>query len=317
MANEGNIDSGFKKSVSFPDLLLVAKKEKVTLFLVIVLSFIISVAIAISLPNIYRSETIVMANDQSSPNGLLGSLSGQFGGLASLAGINLSSGGTDRTGYALEVIKSKEFLYQFIESYKIKLAIMAADRWEPSTNTLIFDKDVYDEESKLWVRDVSFPFQPEPSLNETYKKIVKEHLFVHRNLETGMISISFSHVSPYIAKELLDNLIENLNQTIKQRDLKEAEANIQYIKSEMENTQQPAMKNLYHGLIEQQIQTSMFAKVKDDYVFKTVDRAVVEEEKYKPKRGMIVTFGLVIGFVLGFLLSFFRFTLKNGKGPEV
>jgi uncharacterized protein involved in exopolysaccharide biosynthesis len=238
--------------------------------------------------------------------------------LASLAGINLSSGGTDRTGYALEVIKSKEFLYDFIQKNDIKLKIMAAERWEPSTNTLIYDKDIYNDESKLWVRDVSFPYEPEPSLNETYNEIVKEHLFVHRNLETGMISISFSHISPFVAKELLDKLVDSLNQTIKQRDLKEAKASIQYIKNEMENTQQPSLRNLLNGLIERQIQTTMFAKVKDDYVFKTVDRAVVEEEKYKPKRGMIVGFGLVLGIAFGLFLSFFKFMLKSdGKGPDV
>jgi len=77
-----------------------------------VIASVIAIAVAISMPNIYRSEALLAP--VSSESGGLGGLASQFGGLASLAGVSLpGGGGGDKTTMGLEVIKSRQFFYVY------------------------------------------------------------------------------------------------------------------------------------------------------------------------------------------------------------
>lgn len=67
------------------------------------------VAFALSKPDIYQANVLVApANEEGGAQGL----SGQLGGLASLAGINLGSGGLNSTVIAKEVLQSRAFSEQ-------------------------------------------------------------------------------------------------------------------------------------------------------------------------------------------------------------
>lgn len=50
----------------------------------------------------------------------------------------------------------------------------------------------------------------------------------------------------------------------------------------------------------------MLANVRDEYVFKTVDPAVVAEKKIKPKRIMIIITGMILGLLLSVIILFIR-----------
>lgn len=272
---------------------------------------IASVFYAISLPNIYKSEALLMPNSQDQQNGGLGALAGQFGGLASLAGINLGGGGTDKVGYALEVLKSREFLYKFIEDNDLKTAFMATNGWIRETNTLTFDPDIYDSNTKTWLREVEAPFKPEPSLQEVYELFLEEYLTVSEEKDAGMIILAVEHYSPYIAKEIVDKLISAINRTIKQQDMDEANKSIKYLSSELEQTNLSGMQTMFYQLIEQQQQTLMLTKVREDYVLKVVDVAVVPELKDSPKRALICILGVFIGGILSVLVVLISYSFKR------
>lgn len=107
-----------------------------------------SIIYALSIPNIYKSEALLApAGSESHSNGLA-ALAGQFGGLASMAGINLGDSHTDKTQLAIEVIKSRQFISDFIQKHKILPELMAADKWDMATNKLIYDSEIYDVEKK-------------------------------------------------------------------------------------------------------------------------------------------------------------------------
>ena len=74
-------------------------------WVIIVTTFIaavIAVFYALSLPNIYKSE-VLLAPAEENQGGGMSALASQFGGLAAIAGVNLSGGGADKTTLALEV----------------------------------------------------------------------------------------------------------------------------------------------------------------------------------------------------------------------
>jgi len=253
---------------------------------------------ASSLPDIYKSEvTLAPVAGQGGVQ-----LPGQLGGLAALAGVNLGgAGGGDKTGLALEILKSRDFISRFIEQNDLYVPIVAARGWDRSNNTLLLATDIYDVKSKQWVRKVTAPFQPKPSNQEAFEEF--EGLFaVSHDKTSGMVRMSLEHFSPYLAKEWLDILVKAINEEMRQRELTEAEKSIAYLNSQIAQTNLADVRTMLFSLIEEQTKTLMLANVREEFVFKTIDPAVVAERKSEPKRTLIIILALMLGSVLSSLL---------------
>ncbi|MBA6364988.1 LPS O-antigen length regulator, partial [Colwellia sp. BRX8-8] len=139
-------------------------------YIIIVISFIFavsSIAFALSKPDVYKAS-ILLAPASSDSAGGMGALAGQFGGLASLAGISLGGGGTDKTALALEIIKSRAFLETFIIKHELLVPLMASENWNRATDSLVINKEIYDSKNKKWLREASYPKKSEPSSWEAY-----------------------------------------------------------------------------------------------------------------------------------------------------
>jgi uncharacterized protein involved in exopolysaccharide biosynthesis len=256
-----------------------------------------SVALALYLPNIYRSEALLAPAEENSGGGLAG-MAGQLGGLASLAGVNLGGGGADKTTLALEVLKSREFVAYFIKKHDLLVPLMAAKGWDREKDALVIDSSIYDTNASTWLREVSPPKQPKPSMLEAYEKF-SGRFSVSQDNKTNFVSIGFEFLSPTTSKQWVDWLVEDINLVLKARDVAEAERSIKYLTGQLEKTSIADMHAIFYELIEEQTKTVMFAEVRDEYVFKTIDHAVVPERKAKPKRAIILLLGIMLGGMLG------------------
>ncbi|WP_345882567.1 Wzz/FepE/Etk N-terminal domain-containing protein [Shewanella algae] len=272
-----------------------------------------SVAIALMLPNIYKSEALLAPAYEEQGAGGLAGLASQFGGLASMAGINLGgSRSSDKTQLAIEVLKSRKFIGDFIEKHQILPELMAVDKWLMADNRLLFNPDIYNDQSKTWVRAVKAPFQPEPSLQEAYK-VFSSILSVNKDKEDGMLTLSIEHQSPYIAKQWVDWLVADINLTMKERDVDEATRSIEFLNKQIELTNIADIRTILYKLVEEQAKTIMFTEVRDEYVFKTIDPALVPEEKAKPKRALVCVLGTVLGGMLGVMLVLLLNFIRSEK----
>jgi len=88
--------------------------------------------------------------------------------------------------------------------------------------------------------------------------------------------------------------------------VQEAEASIQYLESKLQETNIAGMQQVFYQLIESETRTVMLANAQKEYVFKTVDPAVVPQEKSEPKRAMICILATLLGGMLGVFLVFLR-----------
>lgn len=265
-----------------------------------------SVFYAINLPNIYKSEALLAPAEQDQQGGL-GALAGQFGGLASLAGVNLGSGGgVDKTQMALEVLKSRKFTSEFIQKHNILPDLMAAKAWNRETNTVIYDEELYVAEQNKWVREVNEPFKPKPSMQEAHKEFSKI-VSANKNTENGMVTIAIEHVSPYLAKLWVNWLIQDINASMKQRDVLEANKSSSFLTQQLEQTKIADIRAVLYKLVEEQTKTIMFANVRDEYAFKTIDPAFVPEEKFSPKRGLIVILSILLACILSVFIVLMRY----------
>lgn len=263
-----------------------------------------SVFYALSLPNIYKSDAL-LAPASSEQQGGIGALAGQLGGLASLAGVNLGGAKDDKTVMAIEILRSREFFSIFAQQYNILPDLIAAENWDLASNSIIYDEEIFLPENNEWVREVKPPRQAKPSMQEAKEEFDKL-LKIAQNDESGMVNISVEHYSPYVAKQWVEWLVVSINLNMKGRDKQEAEKSIAFLQSQIEDTNIAEHKTLLFQLIEEQTKTLMFAEVRDEYVFKTIDPALVAEEKAKPKRALIVILAIVLGGMLSTVLLFIR-----------
>lgn len=276
------------------------------------LSFLVAVAMAfysLTLPNIYRSETLVSPVTEAA-GGKLSSLAGQFGGIASLAGINLGSKDSNKTSIALQKLKSREFFFNFARKYDVLLPLMAAKSWDPETNTLILDSDIYDQQSDKWVRQVRHPRQSKPSLLEAHETFL-ENLTVNQDKESGMIKIMFDHVSPVIARDWVTALVAAINDEMRQADINEAQSGIAYLEQQIAQTKISEIQTVLYQLIEEQTKTLMLTNVKPEYVFETIDPAIVPEMKLKPARALMVIGAAALTGILGIGIVLIRLVLSK------
>lgn len=263
---------------------------------------VLSIIYALDQPNMYTSEALLAPVEQEQS---LGGLQGQLGGLASLAGINLGGGASNNTQLAIEILKSRQFVSEFIQKHNILPDLMAVEAWNLSDNTIVYNANLYIASEDKWIREVALPRVPKPSLQEAYK-VFNGALSVTKT-ENGMITLAIDHVSPFIAQQWVDWLIEDINQTMKIRDVTEAEESTAFLTSQLEKTQLTDIREVLFKLVEEQTKTIMFANVRDEYVFKTIDPAMVPEEKSGPKRSLIV----VVGTMLGGMLSVFVVLIRS------
>jgi uncharacterized protein involved in exopolysaccharide biosynthesis len=272
---------------------------------------IIAVVVALSLPNIYHSEALLAP--ASSSSGGLGDLAKQYGGLASLAGISLPGGGNDdKTALGLEVMKSRRFIAEFIEHHDLLVPLMASSGWDQPTGELIIDNKIYESAAKKWIRDVPPPKRPVPSPQEAYEKFATL-LTVSEDKNSGFISLSIKHYSPVVAQQWVVWLIEDINNSLRDQDVTEAERSIAYLKQQVEATLLTDLQSMFFELIQSQTETIMLAKVRQEYVFKTIDPAVVPEKKSEPRRALICVLGALLGGILAVLWVFATHYAKKGK----
>ncbi len=261
---------------------------------------------SISLPNQYNSEALLAPSKDNS--GGLGGIANSFGGLASLAGVSIGGTGDNKTTLAIEVLKSRSFIANFIEKNNLLVPLMASKDWS-SEKGLIIDKSIYDEKKNSWVRKSS---RVKPSLQEAYREFSKR-MKVKQDTKTGFIKVGFEFYSPKLAREWVIKLVQDLNFEIKSRDISEARRTIKYLREELDKTSIADMRAIFYELIEEQTKTVMFAEVRNEYVLKTVDGAVVPENKSKPMRALVTLLGLFLGGVLGVLIIFIRYWFREGN----
>lgn len=272
-----------------------------------VIAAAISVYIALGLPNIYRAEVLLAVDSDGS--GGLSALAAQYGGLASLAGISLPSGGSSDKTVGLAKLQSQKFLTEFVDRHQILPELMAVKSFDLNTGALSYDEKLFSSETDTWTRQVKPPLLQEPSSQEAYKEL-SEILDVVEDTDTGFVTISIEHLSPLIAYDWVTRLAADINSEMMLEATTEAQQSIDYLTEQLKNTQVVALEEVFYSLIEDQTKTIMLANARPEYLFKTIDPAVVPEERAKPNRAMIAIFGTIAGGLLGvlgvFLMSVFR-----------
>ncbi|HCE3509549.1 TPA: LPS O-antigen length regulator [Vibrio parahaemolyticus] len=278
-------------------------------WIIIVTTFVFaisSVLYALSLPNIYKADAL-LAPAESSNGGGLSKMAGQLGGLAALAGVNLGGSESSQADLAIQVMKSRRFIEAFVEKHDLLVPLMAAKGWDLEANKLILNEEVYDSSKGVWKREAKGLRGATPTSQEAFDIFTKEVFTVTKDKESGLYVISVKFLSPYIAKQWTDWLIEDINSVMRERTIAETSQNLLYLNAQLNNTSVAEMQNTFYKLIEEQTKSLMLAEVQDEFAFKIVDPAFIPEVKFSPKRTLIIFLGGILGVmfsVAGVLTSY-------------
>jgi uncharacterized protein involved in exopolysaccharide biosynthesis len=263
---------------------------------------IIVVLYSLSLPNIYKAEALLVP---ISSNENVGGNIQELGGLASLAGISLSEG-SDTSAIALEKLQSLSFFEEILLPQINLPDLMAVESWDPYSNSITYDKEIYDDSTKTWTREITSLQTPEPSAQESFTAFM-EHIGALTDIKTRLITISAKHQSPFIAKQWADLVIKELNIFYREKDKKEATFAVDYLNEQISRTRLSEVKLVIAEVLAQQIQTLSLIEANENYVFDFIDPPAVMEKKSEPRRAIICIVGALIGGFLGAIVALFRF----------
>ena len=266
---------------------------------------VLSVIFSLILPNVYKSEALLV------PSSLNSNSTSQYSALASVAGVNLSDSSPDVT-HAIAFINSKKIIRQLIKHESFLPDLMAAKKWHIKSNSIIYDDNLYDEENKKWVREVNFPFQQVPSEQEAFALFSKQ-INISEDKKNQLVTLSVEHISPSVAQQWAEWIIDEANTMVANLRIEEAESSINYLNEQIKLTPYAELRTLFFNLIQQNTQNMMLAKVSKQYALTIIDPPLIPEIKSYPNRALICILGTLLGGMLSLLIILVR---KSGFSKD-
>jgi len=285
-----------KEEIDLLELWTTVVKEKALILKITLASLTLATAAAFLMTPKYEAK--VTASFATQERGAAAGLAGQFGGLADLAGVSLGGNADNDANFAF--LTSRGFIEGFITENNL-LSTIFDKRWDEETKT--WKKPLL----KFWKEDAS------PSIWEAYEQFSERIVSVSMDKKTSIITLTILWKDREQAVAWANGLIQKANETLRQRTIEETQRSLDYLNKELAKTSVVDVQNTIFKVMENQIKTMMMANTKDEFAFKIIDPAIVVDEDafVKPKRPMIIAFGLFGGLFLGIAAAFIRKAINN------
>src|SRR5450759_1190163 len=206
-----------------------------------------------------------------------------------MAGISLGGGGS--TDESLAVLKSRDFLWKFVQEKKL-MPILFESEW--------------DEQQKKWKETDP---KKQPGQMDVYRLLNESGVLkVEVDKKTDLVTVTVEWEDAALAADWANALVEKLNQYLAQRTIARSESNLKYLNEELMRAQIEEMRKTRVDMIANEQKQAMLANTQKEFAFKVLDPAVDPDKKIKPKRSLIVIF---TAFVAGFLAIVYAFIMEG------
>lgn len=256
------------------------------LIIALTLAFGIAAAVvSLLLPEKYEASIVLSPVDEESGGKLggAGALLSQFGGLASLGGLNL--GGSGKKSVAIATLQSHALTEAFIHDNNL-LPVLYPDDW--------------DADKKAWTtadpEKTPTPWKAERLFAKKVRNLVEDK-------KTGLITMTITWTDPELAARWAGELVRRANEHLRSKAIAESQANLSYLNEQLTKTSVVELQRSIYSLIEAEIKQVMIANGSDEYAFKVVDPARMPEQRVSPKRMLITAAGLVAGLIVSCVLA--------------
>jgi uncharacterized protein involved in exopolysaccharide biosynthesis len=236
----------------------------------------LSIAYALIATQWYRSDVLLTAAEQRSTPNIVNAL----GGLAGFAGVSV---GINNTVEPLAVLRSREFLGDFIEANDL-MPVFYPEHFVDADEGPNVDPD-----------------EAAPDIRDAVRYFQNNVLSVSEDTKTGLVTVSIEWKDPQIAADWATSIVARLNQRMRSEALASAEANIANLESELSGTSVFTLQQSIGRLLENELQKLMLARGNDEFAFKVIDPAQVAKVRSRPQRKLTVILGTFVGGVFAVL----------------
>lgn len=250
-----------------------------------------SIAYALTLTHWYRSEVLLAPADKQTMNS---GIAGALGSLAGLAGISGVGRGSVE---ALAILRSRDFTRTFIEEQKM-LPVLFAEKW--------------DTEKQRWREEDSEEW---PDSRDGVRYFDSDLRRISEDRKTGMVTVAVEWTDPELAARWVELLVRRLNDYMRSRALKEAQANVEYLQAQLAATSGVAMQQAVGSLLEREHQKLMLARGNEEFAFRVIDSAEVPETPVRPNRRLMVMVATIFGGIISVFFVLARHFVR-GREPS-
>jgi LPS O-antigen subunit length determinant protein (WzzB/FepE family) len=288
---ENNTNYYYENEIDVKEVFYALWSKKIFITVITTIFAILSVIYALNLPNIFTSTaTLAVANEKSTLSSKLGS----YSALAGIAGVSLPSDSNNPSAEAIERIKSFDFFTEHFLPYINLEDLYAAKEWNSEEDIIIYDKKLFNKSKNKWVRNEIPSIPSEQEAYEIYQKI----LSVSEDKKTRFVYISIKYFSPNIAKDWVEIVVKNINESMRSENMRVSSKSIAFLRERAENTNIKEIRDAISQLLQSQMQNLMLATASEDYIYKILNSPIAPEKKSEPGRALICFFGTFIGLLL-------------------
>tara|TARA_R110002049_G_scaffold48430_5_gene139606 strand:- start:1184 stop:2095 length:912 start_codon:yes stop_codon:yes gene_type:complete len=263
-------------------------------WIIVTITFIFasaSIVYALMATEWYEAEVLLApVEDQS-----MSRLASQFGGLASLAGINV---GNEGNAEPVAVLRSRKFVRQFIIDLEL-MPVLFSEEW--------------DAKSMRWRADDP---KDQPDIRDGVKLFRDDLLRVSEDAKLGLVTLAVEWKDPEVAAHWATILVERLNERMRLAALEDAQRNIDFLKTQMEDVRVLTIQQSIGSLLETEMQKLMLARGSKEFSFRTIDPATPPKFRSRPKRTLLVITSTIFGGILGLFGTLLFRSLRQRSAVE-
>ena len=274
--------------LSWSEIFAVVRQRWRLLALTTFLFAAIAAVIGFLMTPVYRSSALLIPNEANERSGILGSAVSQLGGLASLAGLGALGGNAQNaTTEALAVLQSQNFVEEFISAENLLPKLFPRD-WDASRNNW-----------RPSLRKIPTPFMG-------YRRFTQDVMSVSQDKKTNLIKVEIDWTNREEGAAWANELIERVNQRMRERSVSEADETIKYLQQELPTTDSIEVRLAVSSMMEQQLKTKALAEVRKQYAFRVIDPAIAPDADFKlrPHKAIYIVLGGGFGLLCGVAIVF-------------
>ena len=290
-------------SVNLRHLAALLWARRLTLAAFILVAALLSAYSALTSPIVYESDAMLaqVKDDNSQLGGALGSLAGSLGGL--VGGLGLPGGGTS-VEESSAVLHSRDFSLRFMNEHAVLPYLFPKDwdrlahRWKPGVVS----------GGPTWATSLaqalsSEPIVPPPlvvgpSADEAMR-LFDTVRSVDIDRRTNFLKLSIRGPSPQIAQEWATDMIQELNESLRQRALDDSRRAIKSLEDKVNDDTQQTTRVIASALLESQMRHLVSAESRREFALRVLDPPSLPDQRSAPRRGRIVLIGAGLGLLLG------------------
>jgi uncharacterized protein involved in exopolysaccharide biosynthesis len=249
---------------------------------------ILAAALGFSTAPVYRATVVLTPVDTAESRGALSRLMGQFGGLASLAGVSL--GGSQGKDEAIAILKSEAFAAGIIEEAHL-LPVFFPKHWDAKSGKWqIEDPD-----------DV-------PTMADALEVFDKRVRSVIEDRDRNLVSVRVEWRDRELAAQLANLIAKRINEQMRARRIAELDKNIQYLRQTLAQTDSLELRQAAYSLVEAQLNERMIANGREEFAFRVVDEArVPDADRFIwPRRALLIAIGAMAGLLAAGVIAALR-----------